>query len=235
MTQLAFEAKSPVFSDPRQAGRHRTLPFHGFMGYTPIGSEVYFPEDSEFKMQDRVNRQGRGKDMETSDLDTAKSILRETFDQQAKYVEELEELGASEELIRNVKGVGGFTRVWRTGDANNLAKFLVLRQDKHAQMEVRAYANLVARAMSVHTPEAYASFKSNLIDGMRLSSKEIGVISTLYSKDSLNKDFDFDDVNNFKGAGFVIPVDKDDPSKGKKLGREGEAFKSKLQRILYDF
>jgi len=71
MAELAFESKSPVFSDPRQLGRHRTLEQHGFMGYTPIGSQFYFPSDSEFKHQDRLNRQGRGKEMSPEEREIA--------------------------------------------------------------------------------------------------------------------------------------------------------------------
>ena len=87
MAEIAFESKVPVFSDPRQAGRHRTLDWHGFMGYVPIGDEFYFPDDSQFKHQDRINRQGRGKEMDDEERERAKVILMNTFRDQLLLVD----------------------------------------------------------------------------------------------------------------------------------------------------
>lgn len=231
MAELAFEAKSPVFSDPRQAGRHRTLDKHGFMGYFPIGDQFYIPGDEEFKYQDKLNRQGRGKEMDGDDLKKAKENFISDKKREIATARELKELDAPEDIIRMVKGVGFYTKVWRTGDTHNLGNFLRLRLDIHAQKEVRELAQLVNYAVSLHTPIAHEAINNYTINGMRLSEKEIKLIQ---EQGMLKDNLDLENLDNYKGVGFLIPIGKDDKTKGYKLNREGLDFKKKLERLLGD-
>lgn len=232
MCELAFESKAPIFIDPRQAGRHRTLDNHGFMGYTPIGSQFYEVPDSEMKHQDRKNRQGRGKDMDAEDIKGARELLTQTLVAERKNADELRALGASEDIVRLAKGVGFYTKRWRTGDTHNLSHFLRLRLDAHAQKEIRDYAQLVARSVEAHTPIAYQAIQDYVINSMRFSTKEQGLLSTMIRQGLLSGDGALDNPENYKGVGFLVPMDKDDPAKGKKLTSEGEQFKAKLNKLL---
>ena len=232
MAEIAFEDKSPLFIDPRQAGRHRTLDWHSFMGYVPIGSQFYFPPDSEFKHQDRLNRQGRGKLMSDEDRHIASELLRDSLEVDLNAAHEIRKLGADESIIRDRKGVGFYTKISRTGDAHNLGHFLMLRLDKHAQKEIRDLAELVNEANIIHLPVVNEAQRMHVIDGVRLSTREVKFLS---DKKALTQGLREEDLNNiefYKGYGFVIPVDRNDPSKGQQLSREGEAFKSKLKRLL---
>ena len=230
MAELAFESRTPVFSDPRQAGRHRTLEWHGFMGYQPIGDKFYFPGDSQFKHQDRVNRQGRGKEMDNEERERAKEILMGTFRDQISLISNLRNWDVPEEFVRRVKGVGFYTKTWRTGDTHNLMHFLRLRDHSHAQYEVREFASKVREAVKAHTPVAYEAFETYRKNGMSLSTKEIFLLQRIIGNIKLT--VDTDDLDNYKGAGFVVKS-KDDPTGQKKeLGREGLDFKKKLGRLL---
>lgn len=229
MTELAFESKSPVFSDPRQAGRHRTLDKHGFMGYFPIGDQSYIPSDEEFKYQDKLNRQGREKDMDSDDLKKAKEIFILDKEREIETVRKLRELNAPENIVRMAKGVGFYTMMWRTGDTHNLGNFLRLRLDAHAQKELRELAQLVNYAVSLHTPIAHEAINNYVINGMRLSEKEIKIIQ---DQKILRGKINLGNLDNYKGGGFLIPIDKDDKTKGYKLTREGLDFKKKLERLL---
>ncbi len=232
MCELAFEGKTPVFIDPRQAGRHRTLDNHGFMGYVPIGSQFYEVPESEMKYQDRQNRQGRGKEMEEKDKKTAQALLTKTLHMERETTVKLRNLGASEEIVRFSKGVGFYTKRWRTGDTHNLGHFLRLRLDGHAQKEIRDYATLVARAVEAHTPKAYRAIQEYVINSMHLSVKEQQLISRLIKNGVLAKVDELDNAENYTGVGFVVPIDRENPEKGKKLTREGEAFKIKMRNLL---
>ena len=232
MCELAFESKTPVFIDPRQAGRHRTLDNHGFMGYVPIGSQFYEVPKSEMKYQDRQNRQGRGKEMDEEDKKTAQVILAKTLCTERETAAKLRELGASEEIVRLSKGVGFYTKRWRTGDTHNLGHFLKLRLDGHAQKEIRDYATLVAHAVEEHTPKAYNAIKEYVINSMSLSAKEQEILGRLIQNGILTEDNDLNNVENYTGVGFVIPVDRENPEKGRKLTREGEEFKIKIRKLL---
>lgn len=116
--------------------------------------------------------------------------------------------------------------------------------------------------MKAHTPIANKAFHDYNLDGMRLSRMEVEQLETIHElqrekveeireesndyhdpvvrtairrhldavMDVLN--LDTEDLAIYKGQGWVIPVDREDPEKGKKLGREGEAFKGKLERLM---
>ncbi len=227
MAEIAFEAKSPFFSDPRQAGRHRTLEKHGFMGYFPLGNQFYMPVKEEFKYQDKLNRQGRGKEMDSNDLDESQKIFYLDKQKELETTKRLRELNAPEDIIRMAKGVGFYTKVWRTGDTHNLGRFLKLRLDSHAQMEVRELAKLIDYAVSLHTPIAHEAINNYLINSISFSQKEIEVI-----KKQKRLVVDLENLDNYRGADFIIAVDKDDKSRGYKLNREGLAFKKKLEMFL---
>ncbi len=237
MCELAMESKSPIFVDPRQAGRHRTLDNHGFMGYMPIGSQFYIPPEEELKYQDRKNRQGRGKEMDPEDKITAIQLLKDTFNESLETAKALRELGAPEDVVRRTKGVGNYTIRWRTGDSHNIGHFLMLRLDPHAQKEIRSLAQLVDEAHKLHTPTANEALHTYIINGMRLSEKEIKLIR---DKGYMNQEMDLDKLDNYTGVGFVIKK-KDDEGKimfddndepVKELSREGNAFKGKLEKLL---
>ncbi len=235
MCELTVEAKIPVFSDPRQAGRHRTLDHHGFMGYVPKGSQFYMPPESELKYQDRKNRQGRGNDMEPEEKVRAQVLLRESFEIEKANAVLLRDLHAPEELVRAQKGVGFYTKTWRTGDSHNWGHFLMLRIDARAQKEVRDYAQEVNNSHRAHTPIANESLHTYIINGMRLSEKEIPLIGSI-----LRAGIDPEDLRIYEGVkGFVIPVRNENREpiieNGQpvmQLGREGTAFKNKLLRLL---
>ncbi len=223
MAEMSFMTRAPVFTDPRQFARHRTLDNDGFMGYTPVGSLAYFPDDSQFKHQDKINRQGRGKEMDPEEMNTAKELLQRSIEREREAAEHLRKIGTPEEIIRSVKGVGFYTKRWRTGDVHNIQHMLGLRWEDHAQYEIRVLAEIIAKAHQLHTPNAYESFMMHQKEGMRLSSKEInwmrerGIISPRHDPDS---------IELYQGVpGFTI-------KEGTELGREGKSAQNKLKRFL---
>ncbi len=225
MSELAMEIKAPMFVDPRQAGRHRTLDKHGFMGYNPLGSQFYIPPAEEFKYQDKVNRQGRGKSMDEGDLEKAVRIYISDKESQLQTVQQLRQLGTPEELTRMSKGVGFYTKMWRSGDANNLSRYLILRLDKHAQKEIREEAKMIEQAFLLHTPTAHEALMVYTINGMRFSSKEIEL---MIKQQMIKQDLDPDNLENYRGVGFLIT----DKEKGEqKLSREGLSFQEKLKKL----
>jgi thymidylate synthase (FAD) len=234
MAELAIESKTPVFVDPRQAGRHRTLDKHGFMGYTPIGDQHYLIPDSEYKYQDRINRQGRGKDMNPEELIKAKALIEESFALEKDNVKILRELGAPEEVIRRTKGVGFYTKTWRTGDAHNWGHYLFLRLDAHAQKEIRAQAKRVNEIVKLHTPIVHEAHDNYFINALRFSVKEQKFLEDMIQIGRLNPDLDLESLDTYKGYGFIIPIRNKQGNKTneKELGREGQALKAKLERLL---
>ncbi|MBI5797428.1 FAD-dependent thymidylate synthase [Candidatus Woesearchaeota archaeon] len=223
MTSLAFEAKTPVFVSPRQAARHRTLPSHQFMGYTPLGSQFFVPPENQLRYQDRMNRQGRGKDMDPEDKMNAQSLLRKTFSEELGTVAQLKEMGVPEGLIRSLKGVGFYTRGWRCGDGHNIAHFLGLRLDVHAQKEIRDYAALIADAYRRHIPSAYDAFVDYQMEGMRLSRMEVGDLQGRVDFSGI----DPENIDIFRNAEFV----RRDKNGKELLSLDGQGYQKKLRRL----
>ena len=226
MTSFAFEAKTPVFVDPRQAARHRTLPTHGFMGYTPLGSRFFVPSEDQLKYQDRTNRQGRGKDMDPEDAATALKLLRESFGGEQGAISELRELGAPQSVVRSVKGVGFYTRRWRVGDGHNLSHFLGLRLDAHAQKEIRDFAALIDDAHRRHTPTVNEALRDYKIDGMNLSRMQVEALAARLDLEGVN----IESLEIYRSLGFV----KKRKMKGEEeefLNLDGQGLQKKLRRF----
>ncbi len=210
MTSLAFEAKTPLFVDPRQAGRHRTLPHHHFMGYVPLGSTFFLPHDDQLCYQDRANRQGRGKEMDVAKKAEALDLLQKTFSGEQETIQKLREFDAPEELTRLVKGVGFYTRGWRCGDGHNLSHFLQLRLDVHAQKEIRDFAALINDAHRRHTPSVNEALHDYHINGIRLSRMELQELAQYLNISGI----DLESLETYRNAGFV--------KRRKKIGELGE-------------
>ncbi|MDP3728903.1 MAG: FAD-dependent thymidylate synthase [bacterium] len=224
MTSLAFESKTPLFVDPRQAGRHRTLPHHQFMGYAPLGSKFFLPGEDQLCYQDRTNRQGRGKEMDDEDKCKALTLLRDTFAIEQDIVRQLREYDAPEELIRSIKGVGFYTRGWRCGDGHNLSHFLRLRLDIHAQKEIRDFAALIDDAHRKHTPNVNEALYDYHINGMRLSRMEVEELMNYINLEAVP----IESLETYRRAGFVKKKKGEDVEF---LNLDGQGLQKKLWRF----
>lgn len=151
-----FHVKCPIFV-ARQWMRHRIASYNEISArYTEVHDEFYFP--SEFRAQDRSNRQGS---LRSSSLDQAK--LKEIYDRAVKSAyasyKELLDAGAAREMARLVLPVAQYTEFHWTINARSLLNFINLRADSHAQFEIRRYAEAIQEMFREKMPwtwEAYA-------------------------------------------------------------------------------
>ncbi len=58
-------------------------------------------------------------------------------------------------------------------DLHNLFRFLQLRLDPHAQLEIRAYAAVLLDIARAVAPAASASFENHVLGGARFSAEEL--------------------------------------------------------------
>jgi thymidylate synthase (FAD) len=151
-----FHIKCPIFV-ARQWMRHRIASYNEISArYTEVHDEFYVP--SEFRAQDRSNRQGS---LPSSLLQQAKML--EIYDRaiKASYdaYKELLAAGAAREMARMVLPVAQYTQFHWTINARSLLNFLSLRADSHAQFEIRRYAEAIQEMFKAKMPwtwEAYA-------------------------------------------------------------------------------
>lgn len=158
---ITFNIKMPIFC-MRQFVRHRTIRLNEWSGrYSELADEFYTPQ--WWRLQDTKNKQGS---VEVSGLtdwhEENDRIAKECFRQCYSAYQALLERGVAKELARIVLPVALFTEIYCNVDVHNLMHFLNLRQDTHAQLEMREIADAMATVLQELFPwcvEARGKFK----------------------------------------------------------------------------
>ena len=159
MGEIRVHMRLPIFV-MRQLVRHRTANLNEYSGrYSEMVRLFYIPELEHICAQDKVNKQGSA---EPLDQDLAVGVqahmvrvCNEAFD----TYEDLLKSGVSRETARIVLPLNTYTEVVWKMDVSNLIKFLKLRDDSHAQYEIRVYAKLIAEALGHFFPAVYAAYE----------------------------------------------------------------------------
>lgn len=156
MCEIKLHCKMPIFV-ARQWGRHRTASINEYsLRYSEAIKEFYLPE--QFKTQDTRNRQASA-DPVSQEINTR---IHKTFSIMANaafacYEIALKE-GVSKEQARLVLPMNAYTMwYWKT-DLHNLLHFLTLRQDTHAQDEIRAYADTISEIVKRWVPNVHKAW-----------------------------------------------------------------------------
>lgn len=166
---ITFNIKMPIFC-MRQFVRHRTFRLNEWSGrYSELADEFYMP--AAWRVQDTKNKQGSvicGYDTEMKFWhDRNDKIAQECFDNCYQSYQQLLERGVAKELARIVLPVSMFTEIYVNVDVHNLIHFLNLRQDPHAQLEMREIANAMAevgKQLFPWTFEARDTFKHRVVE-----------------------------------------------------------------------
>lgn len=141
---FTLDVKAPLFVI-RQWQRHRTWSYNEVSArYSALPEEVFIPEAATIGSQALSNKQGR--DLVEENLADRQSEV----DEYARHVSEgyalyerLLDRKWPRELARGVLPVAIYSHMFATVNLHNLMRFLELRLDKHAQMEIRQYARAV--------------------------------------------------------------------------------------------
>ncbi len=167
---LSFHIKLPIFV-ARQWIRHRTARVNEISArYSVMKPEFYIPADEALGLQSENNKQGR--DLGTICPVVSADIIKMLEDQNEQAFgsyEELLEKGLAREISRMVLPVNLYTEWYWQIDLHNLYHFLSLRLDPHAQLEIRAYAEVILKIVETLCPFATKSFKR-----YRLGAKLLG-------------------------------------------------------------
>lgn len=141
---ITFNIKMPIFC-MRQFVRHRTFRLNEWSGrYSELADEFYLP--NEWRIQDRKNKQGS---VATGEFEgwhkECEDLAAESFMQSYVAYKKLLDRNVAKEMARMVLPVSLFTEVYVNTDVHNLLHFLNLRQDEHAQLEIREIADGMAQ------------------------------------------------------------------------------------------
>jgi len=154
MIEFKFHMKMPIFV-ARQAIRHRTANVNEYSGrYSVMKDEFYIPDLDNIRQQSKTNKQGGDQTMSTMDAQGFLDVLNETCDKTYSTYQEYINKGVSREQSRIILPVNNYTEWYWKIDLHNLFHFLGLRCDKHAQMEIRVFADAILKLIEPIVPLA---------------------------------------------------------------------------------
>ena len=177
MCEIKLHVKLPVFV-ARQWIRHRTANVNEYSArYSILDKEFYIPDPRNLAAQSKINNQGRGEILEAEDAQRVLEILKNDSDRSYTNYEKMlssdGKPGLARELARMNLPTNIYTQwYWKT-DLHNLFNFLRLRADKHAQYEIRVYAEIISEIVEKWVPKAFKAFLDYQMNSMHLSRQAI--------------------------------------------------------------
>ncbi|MCA4774097.1 FAD-dependent thymidylate synthase [Wolbachia endosymbiont of Mansonella perstans] len=188
MCEIKFHVKLPIFV-ARQWIRHRTANVNEYSArYSILDNEFYIPKPEQVAKQSDDNKQGSG---EAFDSHTSKEIIDSlTNDSNLVYshYEKFIEQGLAREIARTNLMLNYYTQFYWKIDLNNLLHFLKLRADKHAQYEIRVYAEVILDIIKKWVPMAYNAFVKYCLESVCISRTGLEVIRKLIKGENVTKE-----------------------------------------------
>jgi thymidylate synthase (FAD) len=172
MVEFKFHVVMPIFV-ARQWVRHRTASINEASArYSVVPERFYVPDIEDVRKQSQENRQGGA---EAVEIGTAKEFLEYLDRCQSQYTqyEKLLEGGVSRELARIGLPVNVYTQWYWKCDLHNTLHFLALRMDKHAQQEIRDYAEAMFALIQPIVPMTAEAFIDYQLEAVQLTRLEI--------------------------------------------------------------
>ena len=200
MCEIKYHVKLPIFI-ARQWIRHRTANVNEYSArYSILDKEFYLPSPEHLAAQSQVNRQGRGEILKGEQakkvLELLKGDAEQTYDNYENMLNERYDgsvinknsIGLARELARMNLTLNTYTQwYWKT-DLLNLMNFLRLRADRHAQYEIRAYADSMLDTLKKWVPITYDAFLDYRVGGTEISSKGKKIIKKLINGENISID-----------------------------------------------
>ncbi|WP_265033035.1 FAD-dependent thymidylate synthase [Wolbachia endosymbiont (group A) of Sicus ferrugineus] len=188
MCEIKFHVKLPIFV-ARQWIRHRTANMNEYSArYSILDNEFYIPKPEQVAKQSDNNKQGSG---EAFDSGTSKEIMDSlTNDSNSVYshYEKFIEQGLAREIARTNLTLNYYTQFYWKIDLHNLLHFLKLRADKHAQYEIRVYAEVMLDIIKKWVPLAYNAFVEYCLESACISRTGLEIIRKLIKGENVTRE-----------------------------------------------
>jgi thymidylate synthase (FAD) len=197
MVELKFHAKMPIFV-ARQWVRHRTANINEYSArYSVMKDEFYIPEPDVISIQSTDNKQGRGLAVDTKFAKEVRLKLSEVYKSAHDLYDwllspdggDVDQPGIARELARIPMPLAAYTEWYWKIDLHNCFKFLNLRMDKHAQWEIRQYADAMGTIIQDALPLAWEAFVDYQLKAVRLTRLEKEVLlNILRNREPIKKE-----------------------------------------------
>jgi thymidylate synthase (FAD) len=144
-----FYVKCPIFV-ARQWVRHRTMCISEASGRfsSEIYDEMFLPTDN--RLLSIKNTDSRQEDSPTVEENVSPIMMEIKRHNEISYdlYKDLLRLGTQKEIARTVLPLGTYTQLYISATLLNWMKFINLRTDIHAQLEIREYADAIKNILS---------------------------------------------------------------------------------------
>lgn len=207
MVEFKFHIAMPIFI-ARQWIRHRTANVNEYSArYSILPDRFYTPTLDAIRKQSKSNRQGGEETFSVSRANvespatpdavasneavTAQEFLAYLDRAEALYKDylKLTEAGVSREMARMGLPVSVYTEWYWKCDLHNILRFLSLRMDSHAQLEIREFATAMHDLIAPIVPMTMEAWRDYDFGAMHLTRLEIealrnsknGVVSQINS------------------------------------------------------
>ncbi len=188
MCEIKFHVKLPIFV-ARQWIRHRTANVNEYSARDSIlDNEFYTPKPEQVAKQSDNNKQGSG---EAFDPDTSKEIIDSLINDSNlvySHYEKFIEQGLAREIARTNLMLNYYTQFYWKIDLHNLLHFLKLRADKHAQYEIRVYAEVMLDIIKKWVPLAYNAFVEYCLESACISRTGLEIIRKLIKGENVTRE-----------------------------------------------
>lgn len=179
MVEAQFHIGLPIFV-MRQFIRHRTANINEYSGrYSVMPLMYYTPDETELCYQSKTNRQGSGKNV---DMDvygkflTRSSITRKNASEGYKYALDND---IARELARIDLPLSTYTYCYWKIDLRNMFNIMSLRDDSHAQKQIRDYAHVFGGIIKRLTPLSLDAFQDYQQNAVTFSQAEMAGMRAL--------------------------------------------------------
>ena len=221
MAEIKLHVRVPMDAW-RQWIRHRTANVNEYSTrYSIAIDKAQQTPPDQWRLQSGSNKQGSSGFFGEEDGKKFSEEETELQKQSRQIYEARVEKGMAREQARKDLPLSTYTEAYWKTDLHNLLHFLSLRMEKHAQKEIRDYANVIGNEItSKWVPFTWEAFVDYRLNGMSLSGSEIGLLRSMIGLGGLK----FENLDNYKGTIFF------NESKNE-LSREGQELQEKLRVI----
>ncbi len=181
MCEIKLHVKLPIFV-ARQWIRHRTASVNEYSArYSKLDREFYLPAKEHLAAQaGAAGRQGRGNILCDEQADRVLASLKGdsalTYQHYEQMLSSENQQGLARELARINLPTSIYTQWYWKIDLHNLLHFIKLRTDRHAQLEIRLYAEELARLVRLWVPTVWGAFEEYEQGAINLSRSQAELI-----------------------------------------------------------
>jgi len=197
--RFQFILKMPIFV-ARQHWRHRAFSGNeSSYRFSEASDEFYIPDLEHIQPQSKSNKQGREGTLSSSDKVLVQQYIKDHSDSSYEAYKLLldenkglgdstypfsdEYQGLSRELARMTLPVNVYTTMYWSCDLHNLLKYIRLRNDSHAQYEIRVMAEAMYELVKEICPHTCQAFEDYWQNSVSISSMEQELMKEILDSD----------------------------------------------------